>query len=317
MIPAILIVGYCRPQNIELLLLGLLKSENDLFVFIDNSDSDELGLNFRVKEIVHRFSLQRKIHILQSSNNIGPQSAVAKAVDWVLQSRDSVIVLEDDSTINQFTIAYFNENVCRLGNQIALVSGRSITNELFRHDLNSAVSDCLVNSSYPLSNGWMTNSENWAIISRVESNYSIIRDAIIFSVKMPRYAKSLMFFGAGSIRFRNKIGKVGWDSILAFNMLIQGISCIIPNINMVGNIGIDRVASNTKSIDNSQDGVLIQIDQKEASRHLCAEGKIYDRFIEHYIYKLRAKHFFSLIKAIFDLFKFKLQKKINSFQQII
>jgi len=301
MIPAILIVGYCRPTNIEHLLKVLLDSKNDLFVFIDNADEDKLGLNFRVKQVVASFALQRKINIFHSPSNIGPQSAVSIAVNWVLQSRDLVVILEDDSIINQFTISFFNDNVDRLGNQIALVSGRSITSEVSEMNLEATQSNSLAASSYPLSNGWMTSKDNWLIISRIESSFTIISKTIKSSIKRPSYAKSLMFFGAGAIRYKHKIGKVGWDSILAFNMLLKGSLCILPNINMVGNIGIDEVASNTKSVGNSQDMTLIQIGQKEASNELGAYDKIYDRYIEEYIYKIRTKHFFSLFKAIIEL----------------
>ena len=63
-----------------------------------------------VINIANKYSKIKNVFVRVEDYNIGAQAAVLEAVTWALGLEHNVIVLEDDSTLNENSLRYFDRN---------------------------------------------------------------------------------------------------------------------------------------------------------------------------------------------------------------
>lgn len=276
-----------------------------IYIFIDGYSQGVSELHEEVINIANKYSKIKNVFVRVEDYNIGAQAAVLEAVTWALGLEDNVIVLEDDSTLNENSLRYFDRNQYLLENgSIKILSGRSI------NGLSTLIDNSkqkLFVASFPLTNGWSVNRDSWKLLTVTAKRMEILGAIFRLIYKQIYTFNVFCFFAAGYYRFRNKIGKTGWDSMIAFNFIIFNYKCIIPSVNVIGNNGCDNVASNTTYQNEEIKEDFIELgnfnDNFILMRDRDLEKKV-DSLITKEIYEVKKYHILSPLKAIIEKIAF-------------
>jgi hypothetical protein len=157
----------------------------------------------------------------------------------------------------------------------------------------------------------MVNLNSWEKIK--PQNYQLkFLASIKWLARNPTKVLVFCFFLAAYIRV-SKGRLQAWDSIVAIRMLINNFLSVTPNYTVVKVLGVDEVASHTKSV-NLESDVYLQDDCMRPSTHLIDNEESIgnaDRDIMGHIYEIRARHIFSPIWATLDVSREKLLKWLH------
>lgn len=109
----ILLLAYNRPTHLKSTLEALLQNElveeSDLIVYCDGpkDESDKIKV-LEVRNILGNLSGFKSVKIIENKCNLGLAKSVINAVNYVFESYESVIVLEDDIYATKFFLKYMN-----------------------------------------------------------------------------------------------------------------------------------------------------------------------------------------------------------------
>ena len=295
----VLIIGYLRPDNLELLLRGLLSQNRKVFVFIDKAADVDRETNDLVFEVANSFIEELDIQIFHSKNRHGARMAVPIAIDWAMTFSDELIIFEDDCLPNDFAYNYFDMTIPSLNNRILLVSSRS-PNE-FLGSTAILHLESLIVTSFALTNGWATNKQCWDVLRK--SIYKKINFFYILKAMWLRPNKilAISFFYAAYFQFIHKKSNAGWDAAVVLNLLLINAFSISPNITCVANIGIDSVASNTLIVEKGASNILFGFGTKAPSSNIDYAKKTTRRVDAHVmknLYGISARNLFSPLKVV-------------------
>ena len=289
--PPVLIVCFRRPRNLDLILKQCGDKSRDIFIFIDKSISDdELNADVcRIANLYERTSHRTKVKI--SDTNLGVKHAVPNAINWALESCDSLIVLEDDCIPNDFALEYFDNCVGYIRENIVLISGSTLPH------FPTKLKGYLFESEFPLIWGWALTKSSWENI-RPDRKVSL-KNVAWAILKYPKNIIPILYFYAAIIRIESNLLSA-WDSPVALRMLLKSYKSIIPDCSVISNIGQDEVAShfqvNPSKIETTvtSHGNRAPAMVKNVNRNLSAE---LSKEIKSQIYKMKFHHVLSPVKS--------------------
>jgi septum formation topological specificity factor MinE len=286
----ILLIAYCRESQVSNLLEILQQDNRKIYVAIDKAPLNLQTENQNVIRCVESFKSTLDLEIKLNETQAGVKFGVPRAVDWVLEEEDACIVLEDDCTISLDALDYFDSMTEKLTGKVALVSG-DCPWEVDRIEISTL-------SNYPLIWGWATNRNQWKKLREVIGGeipwFKVIRSIFLY----PRNLLSISYFLAAQIQVKK--GKLqAWDCSVALGMLLNNLTCIIPNVRLVSNIGNDEYAHHTIN----QAAVSRKPKNKlgKASTLLSMSARMKNdtnEVIRQEIYMMKWKHLLSPIKAL-------------------
>lgn len=116
--PALVVFAYRRPQALQACLSSLRACEGsdslDLSVFIDGPAEDsEEDLVAETERVAASFAGFSRKEIIRSASHLGLGSSVISGVSRVLETHSSVIVLEDDLTVQPGFLRFVREGLDR------------------------------------------------------------------------------------------------------------------------------------------------------------------------------------------------------------
>lgn len=217
------ILNSINPEDVSIIYLaldGLMEQDSgERQAFLDEIDSISIKANL-------------KLDIWKRETNLGPAVSVITAIDWFFSFEDSGIILEDDLVIEAKTIHYFDKSLSFYEHErsVYLVSGSQYWDLSGLHISNPW-------STYPITWGWATWGIRWRQMRSVYFQDSIASQK---GARLPER----FFWKVGFYRCTFGI-QDAWDIPIAnFIHSVKGI-CILPNENLVTNIGADEFAGNT------------------------------------------------------------------------
>jgi len=290
----VVIIAYKRPELLAQILKLLVQRVSSVYVLVDTdpANSEE---NLKCKEIAIEASANdRSIYSNFPITNLGPGRAVPFAITWAFEREDILLVLEDDCIPSDRSIDYF-ENVLKKCPDARIICGSSP----FDYMGKTSEMDRVTTSKYALISGWVVKKSTWLQLEIENSEKYSYRDVLKFGMKNPRNLVSLSYFYASIIRVRAGLAQA-WDSFLCFSMLINNVNSVIPNVTLISNLGLDGVASNTKSTDNSESNVYQVASSQNVAQLFDASKQMErktNREIEDLIYKMKLRHLLSPIKS--------------------
>jgi hypothetical protein len=159
----IAIFAFNRPLHLKNLIDSLLQNEefsqSEKFIFIDGprNESDQNKI-IEVEKLLNQYNLPNTI-ILKNQSNKGLADSIINGVNYVLNSFDSIIVLEDDLIVGKYFLDFMNSALNKYDTDlnIAQVSG-------FLFPIDKVT---LANSSFSLK---MTTTLGWGTWKRVWTN---------------------------------------------------------------------------------------------------------------------------------------------------
>lgn len=112
--PVVLIV-YNRPKHLLKTLNSLKKNPEckytDLFIFSDgfknDNDQDQKKV-LKVRKLIRKVNFFRKKKIIEKKENLGLKKIIIDSINYVMNKKSKVIVLEDDIIVSKFFLNFMN-----------------------------------------------------------------------------------------------------------------------------------------------------------------------------------------------------------------
>jgi hypothetical protein len=241
---AILLMIFNRPQTTEKVFQAIREAKPPkLYVAADGYRKNKQGEREKCEEarrIATQVDWDCEVKTLFRDENLGCGKAVSNAVSWFFQNEEEGIVLEDDVLPHPDFFPYCEELLEKYRNvdDIKFISGR---NYLFGEKVND---DSYYFSAFNHVWGWAGWRKTWAIYDFT------LRDKV-----EKEFEKAIRFYfdDINAIRFwkimfkKMKYGRIDtWDYQLTISLWFDRALSIVPNTNLVQNIGFDADATHTK-----------------------------------------------------------------------
>ncbi|MFC3561740.1 nucleotide-diphospho-sugar transferase [Pedobacter jamesrossensis] len=193
----------------------------------------------RVRSIFDKIDWDCELKTLFREKNLGCGMAVTTGIEWFFNDVDKGIVLEDDCMPDNSFFGFCSEmlNYYQNDNRIGHISGSNFQDKQKRGD-----------GSYYYSS--LTHVWGWASWKRVWKDYDYnISTFNMFDTSFDAFPAHAPFAANWRNIFANVAqGKINtWDYQYAYLNLIKGYKTIMPNVNLIKNIGFDGNGTHTSA----------------------------------------------------------------------
>ena len=239
----VLLITYKRPKNTKKLINILLENKiSNIFIYnngpIDDRDLEDCK---NTKDVVESYTKSyQNISALYKKKNTGLKYNIPEAIDWVFEKFDKVIILEDDCIPNNFFFLFCKQLLKKYENDLSIgqISGSNFINQrgYKRKNQDSYFFSKIINCW-----GWATWKNRWSNIHDIEmSNWPAIRKEKVIEKYFDNKKNSDYF---NKIFNNNYPNNVIWDRAWFLTNIINKRLTIIPDKNLISNIGFDNKAS--------------------------------------------------------------------------
>jgi hypothetical protein len=240
----LLFLIFNRPDTTQQVFDEIRKAQPpQLFVAADGPRKNQVAdyeLCKKTREIIHQVDWDCKVFTRFQDENLGCRHAVSSAITWFFSNVEEGIILEDDCIPDQSFFRFCQDLLekYRDDERIMMVSGNNFQFGKRR-----------TNYSYYFSKyfhiwGWATWKRAWNYYDVDMKSWPKIKDG--------RWLKDILK-DKNAEKFWEKIfentfrGTINtWDFQWVFSCWIQNGLAILPNVNLVKNIGFDGNATHTK-----------------------------------------------------------------------
>lgn len=238
-----------RPDTTERVFAEIAKAKpTKLLVVADGARANKAGEAEKVaatRAIIQRVDWECEVLTNFSDNNLGCKNRVSSGVDWIFQLVEEAIILEDDCLPDPTFFRFCQEMLERYRHdqRIGMISG---DNFQFGNRRNS---DSYYFSKYVHIWGWATWRDRWQASYDVEmKKWPLIRDGN-WLVDMLGNKEEVSRWN--TVFEQTHVGKIDtWDYQWMFAIWLEGYINIIPNINLISNIGFGADATHTIALNH-------------------------------------------------------------------
>ncbi len=190
-----------------------------------------------------------------SDVNMGARRRISKGLDWVFEQVDEAIILEDDCLPHPSFFDYCTELLARYrdDNRIFCISGDNFQRGRRRGD------GSYYFSNYPHTWGWATWRRAWCQYDHEMTGWPALRDG--------RYLEGLLDDPLEVKYWRTvfetlyTLGRPdAWDYIWIMTCWKNHALTVLPNVNLVSNVGFRNDATNTKSKSGTSENIRMTAD---------------------------------------------------------
>ena len=233
-----------RPETTQRVFHEIKKAKpSKLLIVGDGPRSDRTGESEKVektRDIINQVDWNCEVLTNYSDVNLGCKKRVSTGINWVFSQVEEAIILEDDCLPNPTFFQYCSEllEYYRYDFRIGAISG---DNFQFGEKQGNA---SYYFSRYPHIWGWASWRNRWQNNYDVEIKYwPYFRDSKRtadwgLSVKEEKYWSSLF-----DATYNGKIDT--WDYQWLFAFWLYGRKAILPNVNLISNIGFSADGTHT------------------------------------------------------------------------
>jgi len=240
----LLFLIFNRPDTTQQVFDEIRKAQPaQLFVAADGPRKNQVAdhqLCKKTREIIHQVDWDCKVFTRFQDENLGCKHAVSSAIAWFFSNVEEGIILEDDCIPDQSFFRFCQELLekYRDDERIMMVSGNNFQFGKRR-----------TNYSYYFSKyfhiwGWATWKRAWNYYDVDMKSWPKIKDGrwlidILKDKNAEKFWEKIF-----ENTYRGTINT--WDFQWVFSCWIQNGLAILPNVNLVKNIGFDGNATHTK-----------------------------------------------------------------------
>lgn len=224
------VVRLCKPAHLYLIADGPRRDRQG-----------EVELCAEVRSIVENIDWPCKVHKNYSDENLGCKIRIFSGLDWVFGEVEEAIILEDDCLPDMSFFRFCEEMLekYRTDERIGHISGDNFQFGKYKSP-----------ASYYFSHhthvwGWASWRRAWKDYDLEISRWPLIRDSSFLDNSFED--KRVVSY------WRNRYDQVHngdistWDYQWNFCNLVNGRLCIMPNVNLITNIGFGESATHTKA----------------------------------------------------------------------
>ena len=235
-----------RPNTTKLVFEEIRKARpQKLFLIADGPRVDKIGENENcesVRQIINNIDWPCEFKINYADTNLGCKLRVSSGIDWVFEHVEEVIILEDDC-LPDTTFFLYCQNLLdkyRDDERIMQIGGCNFQNGIHRGN------GSYYFSRYPHIWGWATWKRAWKFYDVEMKSYpEFVR---LNQIKNYWNNKQIQKFWINIFNsvFKGEIDT--WDQQWAYAICSQNGLIILPNVNLISNIGFGIEATHTKYI---------------------------------------------------------------------
>jgi len=219
-----------------------------LYVASDGARSNVEGEKKKVaavrKYILDHVDWECEVKTLARETNLGCKYAVSEAITWFFENEKMGIILEDDCLPSQSFFGYCEELLDKYKDDLRVwhISGDNFQDGTWRGD-----------GSYYFSKfthiwGWATWANRWSHYDVELANYEEFKNSKIIETAYSEKIEQSFWLNIFEGSFHGKIDT--WDYQWVFTVLSNNGLNIIPNQNLISNIGFGPEATHTKELDS-------------------------------------------------------------------
>lgn len=275
----ILFLIFNRPDTTEKVFEKIREQKPKyLYVAADGpreSKEGEVELCSQTRSIINKIDWDCEIKTLFREENFGCKKAISSAIDWFFENVEEGIILEDDCVpaVSFFSFCEMMLEKYRDDDRIFSVSGNNFQDGRIRGK-----------ASYYFST--LPNIWGWATWKRAWKNYDV--NIATYPEFAAEEVEKILFQNQNEQEFWKKHFEDtynkeidSWDFQLSYASITQHRLNIIPNKNMVSNIGFRNDASRTKSPNNK----FANMPRYELDEIVHPRFIIPDKEADNYIFK--------------------------------
>lgn len=247
-IPVLLTI-YNRPDKTKAVIDNLRQIRpKQIFVAADgprNKQRQVVEKCLQAREILKTIDWSCEIKTRFLEKNMGVDLAVSTAIDWFFQNVDYGIILEDDGIVHSDFFLFCGELFVRFFNDVRIMQISSLA----PYDQRDFTYDYHFSPAFRCSGGWATWRRAWKCYSSDFSRYSDSEAFKILKVYNRDYSKFKYQYGA-VLKHRRGIVTIWdhWDYQWNMACFAQNGLSIVPEKNLLINIGFDEEGTHTKQI---------------------------------------------------------------------
>lgn len=241
----VLFLIYKRPETTERVFNAIrIAKPQKLFIAADGPKrdlADEAKTCQQVRKIATAVDWECEVKTLFRDENLGCKIGVSSAIFWFFENVEDGIILEDDCLPEQSFFWFCQELLERYRDdeRIMTISGNNFQFGRKRTDYSYYF------SRYMHCWGWATWKRAWQYFDLKMTQWPKIRDEgwlndILDSTSEVKSRKKLF-----DSAFKNEIDS--WARVWTYSIWLQNGLNILPNINLVSNIGFDSDATHTNN----------------------------------------------------------------------
>jgi hypothetical protein len=217
-----------------------------LYIAADGARKDKIGeaeLCFQTREIKKCVDWDCEVKTLFRNENLGCKIAVSSAINWFFENEEEGIILEDDCLPNQSFFMFCQDllNYYREDERVMHIGGTNFQGGIDRGK------DSYYFSKYNHIWGWATWKSAW-------TKYDVSMK--MYSPEKTTQLLQSIFDTKREVNYWEKIfndvhsGKINtWDYQWTYAIWKHNGVAVLPNKNLVSNIGFDKDATHTASKD--------------------------------------------------------------------
>lgn len=239
----VLFLIFNRPDKTKQVFEAIRKAKpSKLFVAADGPRKDRDGekeICEQTRAVIDSIDWECELFTLYRTENLGCKIAVSSAINWFFENVEEGIILEDDCLPNQSFFHFCDKllNYYRDDERIMHIGGSNFQDGQIRGD-----------GSYYFSNiyhiwGWATWRRAWSHYDIEMKNWGkFLNDGSLNSLFPDRSHRQYFIDVFNSIRLSNLNT---WDYQWVLSCWLNDGISIIPNYNLVSNIGYGNEATHT------------------------------------------------------------------------
>ncbi|MCX6186040.1 MAG: hypothetical protein NTU43_03455 [Bacteroidetes bacterium] len=254
-----------------------------LFVAADGPRVDkknEKELCEQTRDVIKQVNWPCEVKTLYRTENLGCKIAVSSAINWFFENVEEGIILEDDCLPNQSFFSFCQDMLThyRDDERIMHIGGSNFQDGRIRGD------GSYYFSMYNHIWGWATWRRAWKYYDIEMSNYTSFNQGnkinTIFNLPKERKYWKKIFYKVKE----NKINT--WDYQWTFSIWINNGLSILPNFNLIKNIGFDSDGTHTNGGGNIFSSMIaFEIENKLIHPKIIMKDSEADTFaFNHFFY---------------------------------
>jgi len=240
-----------------------------------------------------------ELHTLFREENLGCGLAVSSSISWFFKHVEEGIILEDDIVPNRSFFYYCSEllDYYRDDMEIAMIGGYKAVGE--NQGFSSGQSYCF--SNYNAIWGWATWRRTWQYYNfdLSLSDLKLLRKRLKETYRFPFY-KRVYWEDVFRKMLVHSIDT--WDYQLTFSIWLNNMLCIIPDKNLIQNIGFDEEATHTTQIDDRLCQKAFQIELPLIHALNKEANHSYDSQLDRIVYYINPNKKRAILKMIIKFY---------------
>lgn len=240
----VLMIIFNRPDTTIKVFETIRKAQpSRLYISADGprvNRSDDTEKCMKVRDIVNKVDWDCQVYTLFRDENLGCKKAVSSGISWFFEHEEEGIVLEDDCLPDSSFFSYCDVLLekYRYDNRIMIISGDNFQFGHRRTDYSYYF------SKYAHIWGWASWRRAWNFYDLEMKLWPEIKEnGWLFDILEDKRSVNYWTEIFDTV-YNNKLDT--WDYQWLFTLWIHNGLCILPNVNLISNIGFGIQATHTK-----------------------------------------------------------------------